>query len=176
MRALDLLQTLPRSIPPESAASGIPSAATTPFSSPRSTSELKQPSPTADSHRSQNTTSGNLTGWSHKGYMPRIETAYAKDPARMPFDFPEVLAAIPRAVLVAPLELELRSLRCPRLRESAPIFRLLRAESALKALYPDCAHEFPDDIRKQAYDWLKTKLDSASHPRPEVPQQWDPQS
>src|SRR3954469_22111542 len=44
---------------------------------------------------------GNLTGWSSDKYMPRIAKVYGKDPARMPFDFPEVLAAIaPRAAMV----------------------------------------------------------------------------
>ena len=48
---------------------------------------------------------GDLTGWSHKGYMPRIASEYGKDPARMPFDFPGVLAALaPRPVFInAPL-------------------------------------------------------------------------
>src|SRR5260221_6027304 len=42
---------------------------------------------------------GDLTGWSHKGYMPRIEDVYKKDPKKMPFAFTEVLAALaPRAV------------------------------------------------------------------------------
>src|SRR4029078_372558 len=34
---------------------------------------------------------GNLTGWSRAPYMPRIATVYGKDPARMPFDFPDIL-------------------------------------------------------------------------------------
>ena len=30
---------------------------------------------------------GNLSGWSHNGYMPRIKERYDCDPAKMPFDF-----------------------------------------------------------------------------------------
>ena len=37
---------------------------------------------------------GNLSGWCQTRYMPRIETVYGKDPAKLPFDFPEVLAAL----------------------------------------------------------------------------------
>ena len=37
---------------------------------------------------------GDLTGWSHAGYMPRIASVYGKDPKQMPFDFTEVLAAL----------------------------------------------------------------------------------
>jgi hypothetical protein len=48
---------------------------------------------------------GDLTGWSHRGYMPRIASEYGMSPARMPFDFPEVLGAMaPRPVFInAPL-------------------------------------------------------------------------
>jgi hypothetical protein len=45
---------------------------------------------------------GDLTGWSHEGYMPRIAARYGKSPDRMPFDFPEVLASIaPRSVFIS---------------------------------------------------------------------------
>ncbi|HEX5105396.1 MAG TPA: FG-GAP-like repeat-containing protein, partial [Pirellulaceae bacterium] len=37
---------------------------------------------------------GNLKGWTSDRYMPRIRDVYHNDPDQMPFDFPEVLAAI----------------------------------------------------------------------------------
>ena len=44
---------------------------------------------------------GDLTGWSHKGYMSRIAERYGKDPSRMPFDFPELLASLaPRPLFI----------------------------------------------------------------------------
>ena len=122
---------------------------------------------------------GNLAGWSHKGYMPAIESEFGKDPARMPFDFPEVLAAIaPRAVLaIAPLRdsnFEVSGVKdC--VASASQVYRLLDAESALQALYPDCAHEFPDDIRKQAYDWLKANLQPDPRSTPAV-HSWDQSS
>src|SRR5438477_9043142 len=43
---------------------------------------------------------GNLKGWSSPRYMPRIATVYEANPAKMPFDFMEVVAAVaPRAFL-----------------------------------------------------------------------------
>src|SRR5581483_6177021 len=33
---------------------------------------------------------GDLTGWSHNGYMPRIRDCYGCDPVRVPFDFTEL--------------------------------------------------------------------------------------
>jgi len=44
---------------------------------------------------------GNLAGWSHKEYMPRIAEVYHYNPAEMPFDFTEVLASLaPRPVFI----------------------------------------------------------------------------
>ena len=44
---------------------------------------------------------GDLTGWSHKGYMPKIASIYEKNPSKMPFDFTEILGAIaPRALFI----------------------------------------------------------------------------
>jgi len=105
---------------------------------------------------------GNLKGWSHKGYMPRVETEYGKDPKRMPFDFTEVLGAIaPRAVFVnAPLKdanFEVSGVRdC--ISAAAPVYELLGAKDALRAAYPDAAHDFPPEIRKQAYEFLDEAL------------------
>ena len=43
---------------------------------------------------------GNIKGWSHDGYMPRLKTVFDLDPAKVPFDFTEVTAALaPRAFL-----------------------------------------------------------------------------
>lgn len=90
---------------------------------------------------------GNLTGWSHKGYMPKIA---ARKPSEMPFDFKDVLAAIsPRPVFVnAPLrdanfepsgvDDAVRDSKHPRIHVE----------------HPDCEHDFPPEIRQRAYAWL----------------------
>ena len=45
---------------------------------------------------------GDLKGWSHRGYMPRIARLYGSDAARMPFDFTEVLGILaPRPVFIS---------------------------------------------------------------------------
>jgi pimeloyl-ACP methyl ester carboxylesterase len=105
---------------------------------------------------------GDLTGWSHKGYMPRIASEYGKDPKRVPFDFPEVLGAIsPRPVLaIAPLRdgnFEVSGVRdC--IESASKIYSLLGRMDALQAIYPDSAHEFPPAIRQHAYEWLDKQL------------------
>lgn len=101
---------------------------------------------------------GNLKGWSHKGYMPRIAESYGMKPEKMPFDFPEVVAALaPRAFLAsAPTgdsNFEVSGVEdC--VRAALPVYELLGAKEKLAANYPDCKHEFPPEVRKVAYEWL----------------------
>ena len=105
---------------------------------------------------------GNLTGWSSDKYMPRIASVYGKDPKRMPFDFGEVLAAIaPRAVMaIGPVKdsnFEVSGVKdC--VRAAGPVFELLGAKDKLVTEYPDCAHEFPREMRERAYGFLDREL------------------
>ena len=109
---------------------------------------------------------GDPTGWTHKGYMPRIAAEYGKDPARVPFDFPEVVAAIaPRGVFVsAPVRDDNFDVGGVRdcVAAAAPVYRLLGAADALEAVYPEAGHEFPADARRRAY----AALDRHLRPRP----------
>ena len=101
---------------------------------------------------------GDLTGWSHKGYMPRIATAYAKDPQRMPFDFSDILAAIaPRAIFVnAPLHDS--NFDVSGVRETIAKVERLFKPGQLEVVYPDRAHEFPPDARESAYRFIDRHL------------------
>ncbi len=102
--------------------------------------------------------SGDLTGWSHPGYMPRISERYGKNPKRMPFDFTEVVAALaPRAFFAnAPTRdsnFEVSGVRdC--VQAAAPVYALLGASGRLVAVHPDAEHAFPPDIREQAYAFV----------------------
>lgn len=98
---------------------------------------------------------GNLTGWSHKGYMPRIASEYGTDPAKMPFDFTEILGVIaPRAVFInAPLHddnFEYTGIEdC--VAAAMPVFELFSSGHKLQAEYPDAEHDFPPAQRSAAY-------------------------
>lgn len=106
---------------------------------------------------------GDLTGWSHKGYMPRIAAVYGKDPARMPFDFTEILGALaPRPVFInAPLHDENFDVEGVRMcvRAAEPIYAIYGAADALEVVHPDCEHDFPEDVRERAYRFLDRALD-----------------
>jgi dienelactone hydrolase len=105
---------------------------------------------------------GNLTGWTSDRYMPRIATAYGKDPKKVPFDFSDVLIAIaPRAVLaVAPVKDDNFAVEGVRdvIRGARPAYEKLKAADELQARYPDGGHDFPPDERKAAYEFLDGRL------------------
>jgi dienelactone hydrolase len=98
---------------------------------------------------------GDLTGWSHKGYMPRIAEVYGKDPKRMPFDFPDVLNAIaPRAIFInAPVHdtnFDVSGVR--------DCIAAVKNKKRLKVVYPDAGHDFPLAERLQAYEFFGRQL------------------
>ncbi len=105
---------------------------------------------------------GKLAGWTSDRYMPRIRDTYKNDPDRMPFDFYEVLATIaPRAIFVnAPLHdgnFEVTGVQ-KVVEGASKVFELNGAADKLRAEYPDSGHDFPDDVRKQSYEWLEKLL------------------
>ena len=108
---------------------------------------------------------GNLIGWSHKGYMPRIIEVYHHNPAEMPFDFTEVLAALaPRPVFInAPINddnFEVSGVRdC--VAAALPVYRtIFKAAHNLHVVYPPGGHDFPTPVREAAYKFLARALKS----------------
>ena len=101
---------------------------------------------------------GNLKGWTSARYMPLVASRYDSDPAKVPFDFPEVVAAFaPRAFFTnSPLHddnFEVSGVRdC--IAAARPVFELLGAADRLTAIHPDCKHDFPPESHKVAYEWL----------------------
>lgn len=105
---------------------------------------------------------GDLTGWSHTGYMPRIASQFGQDPKQMPFDFPELLGALaPRPVFInAPRgddNFELSGvLDC--VEAARPVYALHAAPQRLVLETPDAGHTFPPEVRVRAYAWLEAML------------------
>jgi len=97
--------------------------------------------------------------------MPRIAEVFAKDPKRMPFDFPEVLGAIaPRHLYIhAPLQddnFRVASVkRCVAAAEE--VYRLYGAEDHVAVSYPPGGHGFPKEARDLAYDFIDRALGHA---------------
>ncbi|MBN2024692.1 MAG: prolyl oligopeptidase family serine peptidase [Pirellulales bacterium] len=108
---------------------------------------------------------GNLTGWDQPRYMPRMRDVYGLDPKRVPFDFDEVVAALaPRAFFsnspTGDDNFDVRGVKRvePRARE---VFALLDAADRFQVRYPDCGHDFPPEIRREAYAFLDRALGHA---------------
>lgn len=106
---------------------------------------------------------GNLAGWTSDRYMPRIRDLYGNSPDRVPFDFHEVLAAIaPRSIFVnAPISdnnFENSGVR-KVVAEATKAQEIYGAAGGIiTARYPECGHDFPDDVREEAYQWLEERL------------------
>lgn len=105
---------------------------------------------------------GDLAGWTSVTYMPRIRTAYGADPARVPFDFPEVIAALaPRGFFASAPERDdnfaVAGVR-RAFAEARPVYELFDAADRLVLATPDAAHTFPPAQRREAYDWLDRVL------------------
>ena len=103
IRAVDLLETLGYvDARQHRRRSAIRSAGTTPCSPPPSSRGSSAVVTSCGFTAFHDYYKGNLKGWTSDRYMPRIRDVYGSNPDKMPFDFPEVLAAIaPAASIVA---------------------------------------------------------------------------
>ncbi len=106
---------------------------------------------------------GNLAGWTSDRYMPRIRDVYGNDPDRIPFEFQEVLAAIaPRSIFInAPVSDD--NFDNPGVRkvvaEASRAFKIYgNIAGEITTRYPESGHDFPDDVREEAYQWLEQQL------------------
>ena len=96
--------------------------------------------------------------------IPEVASVYGKDAQRLPFDFPEVLAAIaPRSLYIhAPQDdsnFKVASAR--RCVESASeVYRILGAKEELVAVYPPGPHGYPIEEREKSYDFIDRVLET----------------
>jgi dienelactone hydrolase len=103
-----------------------------------------------------------VPSWTGANYMPRIRSDFGNDAARVPFDFPELLAAIaPRPLIVVAAE-EDSDFDVGGVRETVEaaraVYKLFGAESKLAADYPPGPHAFPDEARRRAYERLDAAM------------------
>lgn len=100
-------------------------------------------------------------GWCQTRYMPRLAD-YRGRLEEIPFDFPELLGALaPRRVFVsAPLhDGNFQAVSVDRCAAAArPVYALFHADAQLVIRHPDCGHEFPEAVRKDAYEAIDAVL------------------
>jgi dienelactone hydrolase len=105
---------------------------------------------------------GNLADWADPRRMPRIRDVHGNDPAKIPFDFAELLATLaPRAVLVsAPLKddvMEVTGVKSAIASASA-VYEFRKAGGSLQVTYPDGGRDFSAAAREEAFAWLEKRL------------------
>ncbi|MEQ9409518.1 MAG: acetylxylan esterase [Fuerstiella sp.] len=100
-------------------------------------------------------------GWCQIRYMPRL-TDYRGRLEEIPYDFPELLAALaPRPLFVnAPLHDSNFRWRSVDVCANAarPVYQLLCGEDRMDIRHPDCQHDFPEDMRRAAYELFDSVL------------------
>ena len=100
-------------------------------------------------------------GWCQIRYMPRLSN-YRGRLETIPYDFPELLGALaPRPLFVnAPLHdsnFRWKSVDvCAK--AARPVYGLLGDENDLVIRHPDSDHNFPDEMRKEAYETIDRVL------------------
>lgn len=107
---------------------------------------------------------GNIKGWSHDGYMPRLNSEFQLDLNKVPFDWPELVAAVaPRAVFTnAPTHDANFEIEGVKVCEKAaqPVYKLYGATDKLEFVYPAAEHDFPKPEREKAYRFIESHLNS----------------
>jgi hypothetical protein len=98
-------------------------------------------------------------GWAQNRYMPRI-TDFPRD--QIPFDFHEMIGALaPRAFFAnsPSRDANFKWRSAARIVAAAlPVYRLHGVPELIQIVHPDAGHDFPPEIREQAYAWIERYL------------------
>lgn len=105
---------------------------------------------------------GRLAGWASDRYMPRIREIHGLNPDRMPFDFPELIAALAPRAFFSCSPLKDSNFQAKGVAEAEPkiraIYELMGAADRLVIRYPDAGHDFPTSTRLESYRFLDRVL------------------
>ncbi len=158
MRAVDLLQSLPEVDPERIGCVGVSLGGHNSLFVGAFDPRLKVMVSSSGFDSFNDYKGGDLSGWCQPRYMMRIRDVFGKDPKKMPFDFPEVLAALaPRHLYVhAPLDDD--NFRVESVRRcvaaAAQVYRLFGVADRIVAVYPPGKHGFPAEDREASYKFI----------------------
>ena len=100
---------------------------------------------------------GDIRGWTSDRYMPRL-LQFSHSLQVVPFDFHELVAALAprRCLIVAPLhDSNFQWQSVDRIASAAwPIYELHDQRSNLRVEHPECGHDFPEEMRLLAYEFI----------------------
>lgn len=99
---------------------------------------------------------GRLGPWAQERYMPGIK-AYLPDKS-LPFDFPEIIALIAPRPFFSNSPLYDSNFDVKGVKDAVshldPVYRFLGFPENLQVRYPEAEHDFPSEIREEAYRFL----------------------
>ena len=103
-----------------------------------------------------------MPSWTGPRYMPRIKDVFNNDAKKVPFDFTEVIAALaPRPFLAVAAtkdnDFDVSGVR-DVMQVVASVYELHGKRDNLQADYPESPHDFPDNARKKAYEFIDAHL------------------
>lgn len=101
---------------------------------------------------------GKLGPWAQDRYMPRIRDRYNLDAAKLPFDFPEIIALLaPRTFFsnspTNDANFDVKGV-VKGIAEAKKVYNFLNAERNIQVRYPKAGHDFPLEVRLEAYRML----------------------
>ena len=105
---------------------------------------------------------GRLGPWAQDRYMPLLRDQFKLDSTQIPFDFDEVIAALaPRPFFSnSPLNdsnFDVEGVR-KGISAASAVYDYLGAGNNLVVAYPEAAHDFPPQVRLQAYRFIDKVL------------------
>ena len=106
---------------------------------------------------------GRLGPWAQERYMPLLRDQYDLDPEKIPFDFDEVIATLaPRAFFsnspINDSNFDVGGVRTG-IAAAAEVYRFLAAANKLQVRYPEAEHDFPAEVRQEAYRFIDKMLE-----------------
>jgi hypothetical protein len=101
---------------------------------------------------------GRLGPWAQERYMPLLRDKFNLDPRKIPFDFDEVIATLaPRAFFSnSPLKdsnFDVEGVRKGIISINM-VYHFLNADDKIQVRYPDSGHDFPPEVRSEAYRFI----------------------
>jgi len=105
---------------------------------------------------------GALGPWAQERYMPLLRDKYNLDIKKIPFDFDEVIAALaPRAFFsnspVNDSNFNVKGVR-KGIAEVSEVYDFLGVKDKLEVRYPNSEHDFPPEVRFEAYRFIDKVL------------------
>jgi len=109
---------------------------------------------------------GALGPWAQERYMPLLRDKYDLDINRIPFDFDEVIAALAPRPFFSNSPVNDSNFNVVGVRkgmaEVSEVYDFLGVRDKLEVRYPNCEHDFPPEVRFEAYRFIDKTLKISS--------------